>query len=190
MTHVTILVFVGLVLFFVFLKIAIQGPPRSVPDSKAIMAVRQIVHLNGLAFPNAQRFWDPVEFEMLRTTPELRKATALFRKERQTLALLWVGLLLQDVNSLWRFRRFLVRNGVRAGVGEELQILQTAIAAVVFLNFLRIFLRIAGPSTLAGAAGHARRMVESISYASAGVLDRLPQAGWDDVERDWLKSLA
>jgi hypothetical protein len=190
MTQIALLVFVGVILFFVFLKIAIQGPAPSAPDSNAILAVRQIVHLNGLSFPNAQRFWDASEFQMLRSTPELRRVTVVFRKERQALALLWVGLLLDDVQNLWRFRRFLVRNGVHANIGEELQILQTAIVAVLFLNLLRILLRVAGPFALAGAAGQGRRLVERMSYASAGVLDRMPRAGWADVERDWQNSLA
>jgi hypothetical protein len=184
------LVFVGLALFSVFLKLAIQGQPSAAPDSNAILAVRQMVHLRGLSFPSAQRFWDPAEYEMLRATPELRDVTATFRKDRQTLALAWISLLLDDVYSLWRFRRFLVRNGVQAKIGEEFQILQTAIGAILFLNFLRIFLRIAGPFALAGAASRARRLVEGMSYASAGVLDRLPRAGWADVERDWQKSAA
>ncbi len=188
--QIAILVFVGLALFFVFLKLAIQGQPAVAPDSNAILAVRQMVHLRGLSFPSAQRFWDPAEYEMLRATPELREVTQMFRKERQTLALAWISLLLDDVYSLWRFRRFLVRNGVQARIGEEFQILQTAVGAVLFLNFLRIFVRVAGPFALAGAGSRARRLVETMSHASAGVLDRLPRAGWADVERDWQKSLA
>ena len=188
--HIAILVVVGMALFLVFLKLALQGPADTAPDSNAILAVRQMVHLHGLSFPNAQRFWDPSEFQMLRSTAELREVTTVFRKERQALALMWISLLLDDVHSLWRFRRFLVRNGVQAKLGEELQILQTAIGAVVFLNFLRVCVRVAGPFALAGAASRARRLVERMSYASAGVLDRMPRAGWADVERDWQKSLA
>ncbi len=188
MTHIALWLFVGLILFFVFLKIAIQGPAATAPDSNAIMAVRQMVHLRGLSFPNAQRFWDPAEYEMLRSTPELSRVTMTFRRDRQTLALLWISLLLDDVNALWRFRRFLVRNGIHAQVSEELQILQTALGAVIFLNLLRIFVTVAGPFALAGAARRGRRLVERMSYASAGVLDRMPRAGWADVERDWLKS--
>ncbi len=190
MSHVIIWLFVGLILFFVFLKIAIQGPQADAPDSNAVLAVRQMVHLHGLSFPSAQRFWDPAEYEMLRSTAELRQVTSVFRRERQELALLWISLLLDDVQTLWRFRRFLVRNAIHAKVGEELQILQTAIGAVAFLSLLRISVHLAGPFALAGGARRARRLVERMSYASAGVLDRMPRAGWADVERDWLKSLA
>jgi hypothetical protein len=80
MMQITIMVFVGLVLFFAFLKIALQGPVAGAPDSTAILAVRQMVHLNGLSFPGAQRFWDPAEYEMLRSTVELRSVTVVFRK--------------------------------------------------------------------------------------------------------------
>jgi len=190
MTQIAVLVLIGIVLFFAFLKIAIQGPAANAPDSTALLAVRQMVHLNGLSFLDVQRLLDPVELQMLQATPELREVARVFRKERQAMALLWVDLLLEDVDSLWRFRRFLVRNGVHAKLGEEFQILLTAITAVLFLHFLRIVLRFAGPFALAGAARGARRLVEKMSYASAGVLDRLPRAGWAEIERGWLNSLA
>ena len=190
MTQVAILVVIGSVLFFVFLKLAIQGPSAGTPDSTAIIAIRKMVQLNGLSFPGAQRLWDPTELEMLESTPELRAVTITFRKERRSMALLWTSLLLDDVNSLWRFRRFLVRNGAPANLGEELQILQTAFFAVLFLSSLQVLLRVAGPVAIGGTARRARRMVEKLSISSARVLDRMPRAGWAEVERDWQKSLA
>ena len=190
MTQVAILVVVGVFLFFVFLKLAIQGPSVQTPDSTAVIAIRKMVQLNGLSFPGAQRLWDPGELEMLQSSPELGEVTDIFRKERRAMALLWTSLLLADVTSLWRFRRFLVRNGAPASLGEELQILQTAVLAVLFLSSLQLFLRFAGPVAVGGAARRARRMVERLSYSSARALDRMPRAGWAEVERDWQKSLA
>lgn len=189
-TQVAAFVVMGVVLFFVFLKLAIQGPPTVAPDSTAILAVRQMVNLHGLSFAGAQRLWDPTELDMLQSTPELREVAMAFRRERQAMALQWTGLLLDDVNSLWRFRRYLVRNGVPAKLSEELQIFQTAAMAVAFLTCLRVILRLAGPFAVAGTARRARRMVEKMSYASAGVLDRLPRTGWADLEQGWQKSLA
>jgi hypothetical protein len=185
LTQIAILVIVGVVLFAAFLQIFLQGPAAGVPDSTAVLAVQQMVNLHGLSFPGAHRLWDSSELQMLQSTAELRELANTFRRDRQAMALQWTGLLLDDVNNLWRFRRYLVRNGVRASLGEELQIFQTAATAVIFLNCLRVTLRVAGPFAFAGAARRARRMVEKMSLTSAGVLDRLPRAGWADLERGW-----
>ncbi len=190
MIQIFTLILLGIVLFFVFLKIAVQGPSSNAPDSSAVLAVQQMVNLDGLSFAGAQRLLDPAEFHMLRSTAPLREVAAAYRKERQTLALLWISLLLNDVNALWRFRRFLVRNGVQATVGEEAQILSDAVRAMLFLSFLRIVIITFGPFAFSGAARSAQRMVEKMSRSSASVLDRLPRHGWPEIERAWHKGLA
>ncbi len=191
MIQIVSLILLGIVLFFVFLKIAIQGPSAaSAPDSSAVLAVQQMVNLDGLSFAGAQRLLDPAEFQMLHATDELREVAAAYRKERRTLALLWISLLRNDVNALWRFRRFLVRNGVAATVGEEMQILTDAVRATLFLSFLRIVILTFGPFAFSGAARNARQMVEKMSQSSASVLNRLPRHGWPEIERAWQKGVA
>jgi hypothetical protein len=190
MIQIFSLVVIGAALFFIFLKIAMQGPPASVPDSSAVQAVREMVRLDGLSFAGGKRLLDPAEFAMLRSTAELRGLAAHYRKERQALALVWISLLLNDVHDLWRFRRFLVRSGVPATLREELDILSSATQAILFLSFLRIVVRTFGPFAFSGVAQNASRMVEAMSYASANVLDRLPRHGWPEIERNWQKSLA
>jgi hypothetical protein len=127
---------------------------------------------------------------MLQSTAEQREVAVAYRKDRKALALIWISLLLHDVNGLWRFRRFLVRNGVDASIGEELQILSDAVRATLFLSFLRIAIVTFGPFAFAGAARNAQRMVEKMSHSSASVLDRLPRHGWPEIERAWNKGLA
>ena len=184
------LILLGIVLFFAFLKIAIQGPSAGAPDSSAVLAVRQMVHLDGLSFAGGPRLLDPAEFHLLRATAELREVASIYRQERQALALLWISLLLNDVNTLWRFRRFLVRNGVAATVGEEMQILSDAVQATLFLSFLRLVVLTFGPFAFSGAARNARQMVEKMSQSSASVLNRLPRHGWPEIERAWQKGVA
>jgi hypothetical protein len=184
------LILLGIVLFLVFLKIAVQGPASSAPDSSAVQAVQQMVSLDGLSFPGGHRLLDPAEFHMLQSTEELREVAAAYRKERQALALLWISMLLNDVNGLWRFRRFLVRNGVPATMGEEMQILSDAVRATLFLSFLRMVILTFGPFALSGAARNAQYVVQKMSHSSASILNRLPRHGWPEIERAWHKGLA
>jgi hypothetical protein len=190
MIQVVLLILVGIALFLVFLKIALQGPSYTAPDTSAVVAVRQMVSLDGLSFTAGLRLLDPAEFDMLRATAELREVAAAYRKERQALALVWISLLRNDVNGLWRFRRFLVRNGVPATIGEELGVLSDAARATLFLSFLRIVIMAFGPFAFSGAARNAHRMVEQMSEASARVLDRTPRHGWPEIERAWQKGVA
>src|ERR1700722_483913 len=190
MIQILSLVLLGAILFFVFLKLAIQGPSASAPNSSAVLAVRQMVHLDGLSFAGGQRLLDAGEYQMLNATAELREVAARYRKERQGLALGWISLLLSDVHGLWRFRRFLVRSGVPATLNEEIQILSDAVQAMVFLSFLRVIIHTFGPFAFSGAARNAQGMVEKMSYTSAHVLDRLPQHGGYKIGRNWHKGLA
>jgi hypothetical protein len=191
MSHMAIVVFgaMGLLLFFVFLKIAMQGLPKAESSSHAISAVGQMVSLQGLSFKGAQQLFEPTEYRLLKSTPELAQVAKSFRKERKALVLLWISLLQQDVKSLWRFRRFLVRSGVPATFGEEADIFGTAILAILSLHFLYAFVWVLGPFAFSGVTRSIRSLVEGVSSASARILERLPQSGWPEVERHWLESL-
>lgn len=186
MIQIGLFILVGIALFLVFVKIALQGP-SSAPDSSAVSAVRHMVNLDGLSFVHGSRLLDSSEFELLWNTPELREIAVAYRKERQALALTWISLLNNDVRGLWRFRRFLVRNGAPATPGEELQILSDAIRATLFLSLLRLVIVTCGPFALSGAARNAHRTVERMSLTSAKFLDRMPRHGWPDIERAWQK---
>lgn len=190
MMQILSLIVFGIALFLLFLRIALQGPSHTAPDSSAVLAVRQMVNLDGLSFASGLRLLDPSEFEMLRATAELREVAAAYRKERQALALIWIAMLRSDVQGLWRFRRFLVRNGVAATLSEETRIVSDAVRAMLFLSFLRVVILTFGPFAFSGAARNAHRMVERMSEASANVLDRLPRHGWPEIERAWQKGLA
>ncbi|MBZ5697019.1 MAG: hypothetical protein LAN18_00580 [Acidobacteriia bacterium] len=191
MSHIAIFVFatIGLLLFLVFLRIAIQGVPKAEPSSRAISAVGQIVTLQGLSFKGTEQLLEPTEYRLLRSTPELSQVAKSFRKERKALVLLWISLLQQDVKSLWRFRRFLVRTGVPATLSEEAEIFGTAILAIIVLNFLYVFVCVFGPFAFSDTTRSIRSLVERVSCASALILERLPQSGWPELERNWLKSL-
>jgi hypothetical protein len=190
MTHNAIFVFaaIGLLLLFVFLKIAMQGLPKAEPSSPSILATGQIVSLHGLSFEGTQRLLEPTEYQLLKSTPGLSKVAKSFQKERKGLVLLWIALLLEDVHNLWRFRRFLVRSGARSTLGEEMNVFITALLAITSLNCLRALVFMFGPLALSGSARSIRSLVEKVSYGSAIVLERLPPNLWPEMERTWLNS--
>lgn len=191
MNHMAIFVLatIGLLLFLVFLKIAIQGLPKAEPSSPSIFAIGQIVSLQGLSFEGTQRLFEPTEYQLLKSTPGLSEVAKSFQKERKALVLLWISLLLQDVFNLWRFRRLIVRSGVRSTLSEEMEIFVTALLAIISLNCMRAFVFVFGPLVLSSSARSIRSLVEKLSYGSAIILDRLPQSRWPEMERSWLKTL-
>ncbi len=191
MNNIAILIIpvLGLLLFLVFLIIAMQGLPKVQPSSDAVSAVGQMVSLQGLSFKGAQQLLESTEYRLLRSTPELSEVAKSFRKERKALVLLWISFLQRDVKSLWRFRRFLVRTGVPATLKEEAEVFGAAILALVCLSFMRVFVLVSGPFAFSSAAAGMRSLVERVSRASAIILERLPQSGWPELERNWLKSL-
>lgn len=181
---------VGVVLFAAFLAIGLQGTPKNLPDSSAVSAVSQMVSLEGPSLMNPRRLLDDGEYQMLLSNPELQQVAKRLRKERQELAILWISTLLSDLSVLWRFRRFLIRRGVAAGFREEFGILQSFVLSVVFLNLLKISIHAFGPFVLSRMIRDSGSFVDKMSYSAASVLGRVPQAGWPEIERNWIRSAA
>jgi hypothetical protein len=181
---------VGLGLFVGFLFMGLQGAPKKLPDSSAVTAVVQMVSLEGSSFTHANRLLDDADYEMLRSHPALQQVAKQFRKDRQELALLWVSVLLSDLGTLWRFRRFLIQQGAPARLGEELDILRSFVVSVIFLNLLKALIHTSGPFVFLRMTRRAGRLVDRMSYAAASALGRIPAAGWAEVERSWTSTAA
>jgi len=190
MTGLLLLGILGIALFIGFLTISLRGVPKAVPDTSALSAVSQILTLEGSAFANPGRLLDDTEYQILLSNPDLRKVARHFREERKDLAVLWISSLLLDLNRLWRFRRFLIRRGASAPLSEELRILQTFVTSLVFLTLVKVSITILGPFVFARTTRRARRTVERMSYATAGLLGRIPAARWPEIQRSWTQSAA
>jgi hypothetical protein len=90
-----------------------------------------------------------------------------------------------DLKTLWRFHRFLIRQGAPARFQEEFQILQTYVLSVVLLSMFKIMVTTGGNFALSRSARRAERLVGRMSTAVANGLGRIPQAGWPELERSW-----
>jgi hypothetical protein len=179
---------VGFGLFLAFLILGMREFAGENPQLPAVVAVRQMVKLEGLSFTLADRLLDDGDYNFLLSHPNLRLTAKRLRRSRQELALAWLGMLLGDLNELWRLRRFLVRRGIPASAGEELRILRNYVFAVLFLNFARIAIHCAGPFAMRRMTRRCSRLVELMSYAPAQALSRMPQAGWSELRRNWAAS--
>jgi hypothetical protein len=186
MTGLLLFAIVGIVLFIGFVAISLRGAPRGIPES-ALGAFGQIVTLQGSAFPNPSRLLDDTEYQIFLSNPDLHKVATQFRKERQELALLWISLLLGDLKTLWRFRRFLIRQGVAATLREEFRTVRVFVLSLALLSAMKASIWICGPFVFARVTRRARFGVEQLSYATADLLGRVPQTGWAELERNWLR---
>jgi hypothetical protein len=191
MINLVFFTILGLVLFGSFVVLALQGgSAKSLPDSSAVRAVTEIIDLEGSSFASAKRLLDDTDYQLLCSNPDLRRLAERLRNDRRQLALAWTSQLQNDLLRLWRFRRFLIQQGVPSSVGEELGTLQALVLSLMVLAFVRLSIRAAGPFALPRAARQAGQMVDSMSKGAALVLGRIPAAGWAEIERSWAKSAA
>ena len=190
MINLILFTVLGLALFGSFIFIALQGSPKSLPDSSAVQAVTEIINLEGSSFANARRLLDDTDYQVLCSNPDLRRLAERLRNERRQLALAWISQLQGDLVTLWRFRRFLIQRGVPSSVSEELGTLQALVLSIVLLSFLRLSIRAVGPFALPRATRQAGQLVDSMSKGAALVLGRIPATGWAEIERSWVKSAA
>jgi hypothetical protein len=175
----------GALLLLIFLLVGLWDFPTAVVQSPAAGAVRQMVKLEGLTFTGEAVLLDDTDYRMLLANPGLRDTAKRLRRDRQELALLWIAMLLHDLKELRRFRQFLLRRGVPAGLGEEARISCAFVCSLFLLHAARLVIRLAGPFALRRTARRSRRLVELMSYAAALVLNRVPRTGWTDVEDSW-----
>jgi hypothetical protein len=184
MNELILSIILGGLLFLAFLAFALRGMPRT-GQEVALEKLRRMVGLRGLVFRRPELLFRDCDYALLDSRAELRGLVKELRRERGEIVQSWLALLTEDVKTLWRFRRFLARNGVAVGVLEEARVAATAVFALSCLNALRILVGCLGPFAVANLLGRARGLVETTLRLSATLLGQLPQATWPEVERRW-----
>jgi hypothetical protein len=190
MIYSVVLLILGIVFFLCFLTIALRFRPGGATEMQPVVELRKIVNLPGLSFAGANLLLDNRDYKMLRRQPALQQVARQLRRERRTMVLSWLNDLQGDVRTLWRFRRFLVCNGVQTGFLEETDIAMTAMLAHALLLSLRILISVAGPFALEALLQSTRHQVEVGALICAGLLGKLPSASRLEVERRWAKEIA
>lgn len=173
-----------------FFLLGAKGRSASSPKVPAICGAGQMIPLKGLSFGNSARMLDDSDYRILAANPRLRSVAEQFRSERKKLILQWLSALLCDLQSLWRFRRMLVRHGAPVRTGEELKILKTFVFGLALLFALKLSVRVAGPFAVGRFVRQAAGFVGKISDVTAGTLARVPSSVWPEIERNWAAQAA
>ena len=190
MTGQLLYLVLGLGLLFCFLILGVRGRGNSVPDSRALNALRLMVRLDGLSFAHLEFLLDDADYQLLRSESLLAGTAKRLRRDRRDLAIMWMDLLVSDLKELWRFRRFLVRRGVAAGFDEEVRIYWSFVFSILLLRLVKLFIRCFGPFALRRATRRAAWLAEVMTHAPAHLLSRLPSETWSDIEQSWARTTA
>lgn len=186
MNQLVILLLLGgalLLLFAVsFLARALRPSAVSAPESARLS---EALPLPALEFPHARLLLSPADYDFLCTAPALSAVARGLLRDRRRLVNLWLAQLQRDVLTLWRFRRFLSRQGVTAGAREELSIAFSACSLLLILFLVRVTVTVAGPFALTGFLNAVPRLADTTRTACARAFAQLPASRAAEVRAAW-----
>ena len=185
MIGLILLLVIGVVLAILFAIALWRGTPKPQETRETARIVFEVVDLSGLSFEQAGILFDDSDYRILHAVPALKNIAWNLRRDRRRLALLWLKLLRKDLSSLWRFSRLLTSYGASADPREELRVATSAIFGFVMLWCLSAIILIGGPFVLPALLRSARFRVEKLSLSCAGLLGRIPQARWGEIQDAW-----
>ena len=176
----------GLCLLFVFF-LRHDGTVGKHPNDN--QAHVPIAGLSAVFFPPFDIIVGNDDYRSLRSRPELKSVSEMFRRDRRRIVLMWLDELRKDVHILWKFRRFLVRNGLLVTFREEAGIVFAGLLALLYLKVVRAAVFFFGPFALHGTLGNARLLVEWLSTWGLAPLARVPAARMAEIEQRWTQQL-
>lgn len=187
MNLLPLMLVLGAALLAWMLVMLLRGVPQ--PAAPATFGrLAQVVPLPGLSFACPDRLFDPADYQAVRATGAPAMLVNAVRNERRRLALLWLRLLRDDVQTLWRFRRLLAAHGASAGAAGELRLALSGLSALALIGLLRVLVSFAGPLWAASFCRAGRNRVELIWQACAGLFGRIPAQQAEAFARAWAAS--
>lgn len=175
-----------LLLLVLFLSRA-DGRPAETSAGK--LNEDSIAGLSSTCIPDLDSLLGHGDYLILRATPELRPISDRFRRERRRIVLLWLEELRHDVSTLWKFRRFLVRDGLPVAFREEVTIASAAVIALLYLRIVRTAVFILGPFATFHALRQAKALVEDLSILGGAVLSRVPASRKAELVERWAQHI-
>lgn len=182
-----VLSIVGLLLLFAFLSKAEEGGAK---DHAADVENRLSVSgLSAVSVSHLDVLLSKDDYRKLRTRTELKSVSVRFLRDRRRIALLWLAGLQADLWTLWEFRRFLVRNGLRVTLREEAGVAAAAFVTLVYVEIARAAVFILGPFVVAGMMRNAGLLLQLLSRRSVAPLNRVPAPTRKHIEEQWAHHL-
>ena len=185
MNQLIFLLILGGVLFVLSLLALFRTPPKHEAPGQAMETLLKIVPLPSLEFRHCGVLFDDADYRSVAAEPILQAVAEQLRQDRRRLALSWLRLLQTDVFTLWRFRRLLTTFGVSTGAREEWATARRAVALLLFLLGLRLFVALFGPFAFASWAAKIRNRVRGYSCFCGETLSRLPMYQLAQLETNW-----
>ena len=183
MNQLVFFLIAGAVFFLLFLACFLTGRAKVSDKTEHMKELDQVVSIAGLSSTDPNIVFDDSDYRMLQSNPHLQSLARELRHDRREIVLLWLKLLQEDVRTLWRFRRLLVRSGISVRLAEELRIATTAILALAYLSVLRTVVSIVGPFALPALLRQGGKLVEAGSRSCAQLLSRVPPAMRTEIAR-------
>lgn len=182
-----VLSIVGLVLLFAFLS---KAERNSAEDHAAdVENCLSVSGLSAVSVSHLHVLLSKDDYNKLRTRTELKSVSERFLRDRKRVALLWLAGLQADLWTLWEFRRFLVRNGLRVTLREEAGVAAAAFVTLIYLEVVRAAVFVLGPFVLARMMRNAGLLLQLLSRRSVAPLSRVSAARRAHIEEQWAHHL-
>lgn len=166
---------------FVFFGLRRLSVERQVPRYYQTLAERLTGGIEELELI----FFQNKDYDLLSARRELAPVRSKLWRDRRTIALTCLAELQNDAHELWRFRRFLVRNGLRVSFQDEAGILVAFLLLLPSLAVARFSVFLCGPFFLLGVIHTTVAAIRRFSQRCDRLLSRLPREKRLELERKW-----
>lgn len=170
-----------LCLIFVVFSGVRQSPaePETPPEGRTLPG------LSGASVEQLDLIFQRRDYRSLDGLPELRAVRSRLRRDRRRIALLWLAELQNDVYVVWRFRRFLVCNGLQVTFQDEAGILLAALLSLASLTAARTAVFVGGPFAFLGVVRATGVAVRRLPQRCDGLLSHLSGEKRSEIEQKW-----
>lgn len=148
-----------------------------------------VAGLNAVHFSDFDILSGYRDYQVLLLRPELKSVRVKFRQDRRRIMLIWLKELQRDLQVIWQFRRFLVKNGLPITFRDELTVGFAAVASLFYVRIMRLTVFILGPFKPHRALRKTRTPIERLSVHSFALLARAPHETRAKIEEAWAKHL-
>ena len=154
---------VGVLLLLLLLAVGVKGWLAS-RDSADFLATDDEVGQEGCPPEFVGRIFSPVDWRYVRgmKSPGMEK---LFRKERRTVALVWVRQTFLAIRRIMREHTAIARQSSNLEPATELKIFLQFAALLATCGAIRVGIDLAGPMRIGGLARYANNLAQRVTQA-------------------------